>query len=86
MSAAALFAARLLALADRDRTTPCQSSPHRDRWTSDSAEDREAAAYECRFCPLLRECSEAGAELKAEFVWGGSDRTKTPKTNRSKAS
>lgn len=73
----------LIALADRDQRTPCQNPRTRHRWTSDGADEREAAAHECRFCPLLTECAEAGDELKAEFVWGGTDRTKTQRRKAS---
>jgi hypothetical protein len=66
----------LMALADRDQSTPCQSSPHRDRWTSDDPDEREWAAHMCRMCPLLRECGLAADDRKERWhVYGGRDRS-----------
>jgi hypothetical protein len=72
----------LIALADRDKRTPCQG-PHCDRWTSDDPDEREWAAHMCRMCPLLRECGEAADETKERFgVWAGRDRTPKSRTTK----
>lgn len=67
-------------LEDKGVKWPCQNRPE---WTSDDPDERAYAAAGCRFCPALALCAEAGDELRAQFVWGGTDRTKT---QRKKAS
>jgi hypothetical protein len=69
----------LLELADRGRRTPCQGR-HRDRWTSDDAEEREWAASVCSTlgCAVLEACGAAADEQDERYgVWGGRDRTVT---------
>jgi len=69
----------LLDLAAQGGATPCQGR-RRDRWTSDSADDRAWAASVCVTlnCPVLEECAAAAAESKEKFaVWGGRDHTVT---------
>ena len=54
---------------------PCQG-PHSDWWTSDDAEEREAAARQCQGCPVIEACAAAADEADERWhVWGGVDRT-----------
>ena len=79
MTAAEALDHALLELAEQGRATPCQG-PRGDRWTSESAEDRDWAAAVCTslVCPLLVQCGAAADEAKERFaVWGGRDRTVT---------
>lgn len=67
-----------LALLDtlgRGLIVPCRVAP--DRWTSDDAAERRAAAIECQGCPIFDACDEAGA-MERHHVWAGRDRTPTP--------
>ncbi len=77
MTAAEALSIALLELAEQARATPCQGR-RRDRWTSESAEDRAWAATVCvtLACPVLEECGAAADEQDERFgVWGGRDRT-----------
>jgi len=77
MSAAEAFGRALLELAEQGRSTPCQGR-RRDRWTSESAEDRAWAAAVCvgLSCQLLEQCGAAADERDERAnVWGGRDRT-----------
>lgn len=77
MTAAEALAHALADLADQGRRTPCQGR-RRDRWVSDSADERAWAASVCRSlaCPVLEACGAAADEQGARFhVWGGTDRT-----------
>ncbi len=77
MTAGEVFGQALLEVAEQGRATPCQGR-RRDRWTSESAEEREWAATVCvtLACPVLEECAAAAAERKESFaVWGGVDYT-----------
>lgn len=76
------FLQLLHALADIDAeggTTPCQGD-RAGYWTSDNADEREAAAYRCHGCPALTPCT-AYADTGAEraHVWAARDLTPTPK-------
>ena len=67
----------LTVLAEQGRATPCQGR-RRDRWTSESGDERAWAASVCLSlaCPVLEECGAAAVERKEKFaVWGGKDRT-----------
>jgi len=69
----------LLELAEQGRATPCQGQ-RRDRWTSESAEERAWAAVHCVSldCAVLEACAAAAAENGEKFaVWGGVDHTVT---------
>lgn len=82
MTAWETLTAALISLRDRDQRTPCQSR-HRNRWTSDDAEDREWAAAACRLCPLVAECAAAAEETRERhYVWAGVDRTARPTKRR----
>jgi len=66
----------LAALADRGERTPCQRRGVRDRWTSDSREDREYAAASCSGCPVYTRCAAAAGVAREPWgVWAGVDRT-----------
>jgi len=66
----------LAALADRGERTPCQPPGVRDRWTSDSREDREYAAASCSGCPVYTRCAGAAGVAREPWgVWAGVDRT-----------
>jgi len=86
MTAAEALGQALLEIAEQRRATPCQGR-RRDRWTSESAEDRAWAATVCvgLNCEVLPECAAAAAEQGEKFgVWAGADRTplKKPRTRR----
>ena len=84
MTAAEALTLALLELADQGRPTPCQGR-RRDRWTSESAEERAWAASVCVTldCPVLEVCAAAAVERKESFaVWGGRDRTVTVQHKR----
>lgn len=71
----------VLALLANDATTPCQTHDDPGLWLSDDEEEREAAAYLCTGCPVLRECFDAGR--KERFgVWGGRDREPKPRPRK----
>jgi hypothetical protein len=54
-------------------SVPCES---RAEWTSESAEDRQAAAHQCARCPVLPLCSDYVSAAKEKYgVWAGKDRT-----------
>ena len=78
MTAAEALAVALVKLADQGQATPCQGR-RRDRWTSESAEERAWAAAVCvgLRCPVVEVCSAAAAAENAEkfAVWGGRDHT-----------
>jgi hypothetical protein len=86
MNAQERLMAALERLADRGELTPCQGR-RRDRWTSDSAEDRGWAATVCvgLGCVVLLECGAAADERGERFgTWAGVDRTVVnPKPKRS---
>lgn len=64
--------------ADAGHWTPCGADP--DRWTSEDAATRAAAARDCAPCPVRAECAIAAREFRPTFgVWGGKDRTTTRK-------
>lgn len=70
----------LLDLAGQGKRTPCQHPGVRDRWTSDSRDERAYAAAACRMCPVLAQCLTAADETRAAWhVWGGIDWTTTPR-------
>lgn len=53
---------------------PCDGRPE---WTSECAEDREAAAYRCEPCPVLDICAAYAAVAKERHgTWAGADRTR----------
>lgn len=62
---------------------PCCGA-HGDLWTSEAAEEREAAAYRCTGCPVTVACGNYATAAREKFgVWAGIDRTKpTRKTIR----
>ena len=67
----------LTVIAEQGRATPCQRR-HRDRWTSENADERAWAASVCLSlaCPVLEACGTAAVELRERFaVWGGKDLT-----------
>ena len=68
----------LLDLAERRTPTPCWRD---DRFTSDDADDRSAAALLCLGCPILAPCWNAG-QAQTTGVWGGVDRTDHRHTGR----
>ncbi len=87
MSAAEALGKALLELAEQGRATPCQGR-RRDRWTSESAEDRLWAASVCvgLNCEVLLQCRAAAAESEEKHhVWGGTDRTPPPASRRRSA-
>ncbi|CAN5120637.1 hypothetical protein BH11ACT1_BH11ACT1_19280 [soil metagenome] len=69
---------------DRRRPVPCQTSPERDRWTSDDPVDQRAAADACRECAALAACALYGTRYPDEFgVYGGRAGTaRRPKRGR----
>ena len=72
MNAVDRLALAVLAAADAGEPAPCHG---RSEWLSDSAEDREAAAWRCGRCRLLDLCINAADELGATSgVWAGIDR------------
>lgn len=78
------FTTLLLALREldtRNEITPCQTPGIDHLWTSDDAEDREAAAHRCQPCPLrLTECmTYATTSTERHHVWAGLDLTERPK-------
>ena len=80
MTAAEALGHALADLADQGHAPPCQGR-RRDRWTSESAEERAWAATVCVTlgCPVLVQCGEAADEFKAaHHVWAGTDRTPAP--------
>lgn len=84
MTAAEHLGRALLELAEQGHATPCQGR-RRDRWTSDSAEDREWAASVCLTlgCPVLEQCAAAADERdERHHVWGARDRTPPPASRR----
>lgn len=79
-TAAEVLGQALLELAEQGRATPCQGR-RRDRWTSESAEDRAWAASVCVTlgCPVIEVCGAAADEHDERFgVWAGVDRTPAP--------
>ncbi len=65
-----------------DDSTPCRG-PHADRWTSDDAEERQAAAYMCAACPITQRCSTYANTAGEKFhVWAGVDRTRRTAATR----
>lgn len=57
---------------------PC-CGPHGALWTSEVAEEREAATYRCTGCPVITACSNYASMAREKFgVWAGVDRTKPP--------
>lgn len=64
--------ARLLELAEDGVNVTCVTSPNWAWWTSDDAEEREAAAYRCVGCPALAVCGEV-ARYAPHGIWGGID-------------
>lgn len=77
MTAAEQLTHALADLADQGRRTPCQGR-RRDRWTSESAEDRGWAATVCSTlgCVVLEQCAAAADEQHERYgVWGGLDLT-----------
>ncbi len=80
MTAAEALGHALLELADQGRATPCQGR-RRDRWTSESAEERAWAATVCvgLGCEVLLQCRAAADEHdERHHVWAGTDRTPAP--------
>ncbi|UIJ34499.1 WhiB family transcriptional regulator [Allobranchiibius sp. GilTou73] len=61
-------------MAERGQRPICSTDP--PRWLSDDAAQREAAARDCKTCPLLLACRAAGEDERAG-VWGGIDRGAT---------
>lgn len=54
---------------------PCCGA-HSSLWTSELAEDREAAAYRCTGCPVIKACRDYATAAKEKFgVWAACDRT-----------
>lgn len=83
-SAAEALTIALLEIADQGKRTPCQGR-RRDRWTSDSAEDRGWAAAVCvtLACPVQTECGAAADEQgEKHHTWGGRDRAAAPTRRR----
>ncbi len=84
VTAAEALSLALADLAVRGERTPCQGR-RRDRWTSESAEDRSWASSVCLTlgCPVLEQCAAAAVEGKESFgVWAGKDRTVTAQKRR----
>lgn len=77
------LSAALADLTDRGQRTPCQG-PDRHLWTSDAAEEREAAAHRCGPCPVLAECAAYADDADERWhVWASVDRTRrTPRGRR----
>lgn len=79
------FTTLLLALRELDTSnqlTPCQTPGTDHLWTSDDAEDREAACHRCQPCPLLPECrTHATTAGEKHHVWAGIDHTPTTRKN-----
>lgn len=76
MTAQEALSLALTALTDHGWRTPCQGR-HRDRWTSDLAEERAWAASVCVTlrCPVLEQCGAAADEAREQWgVWAGVDR------------
>lgn len=47
-----------------------------DLWTSERADDRQAAAYRCAGCPVIVPCAAYSAAAREKFgTWAGVDRT-----------
>lgn len=54
---------------------PC--GVHGDLWTSERAEDREAATFRCTGCPVIGVCRDYATAAREKFgTWAGVDRTK----------
>jgi hypothetical protein len=80
MTAAETFRVALLDVTARGQRAPCEG-PDRYQWTSEDPRERAQAARTCRdACPLLDLCAAAAREVgERHGVWGGKDRTRTPK-------
>lgn len=63
----------LARLADQGEVPPCAHPLRWHLWTSDDAEEREAAAHACTGCPALAAC-EAHGQHERHGVWA-EDRT-----------
>lgn len=74
----------LLDMAREGQRPPCGDPEAKPLFTSDHAEDREAAAYRCRRCPITAECLAEALETRATAgVWAGVDFEKLkPSTRR----
>ena len=69
------------ALTEKDQHTPCQGK-RAHRWTSDSHDDLDWAAFHCQSlrCPVLDLCGQAADEGRIKHhVWGGLVRTPKPR-------
>jgi hypothetical protein len=73
------LARALQVLAHRDIRPPCAAHP--DAWYADDPDDRAHAARLCQPCPIRDVCATAGQQ-EVHGVWGGVDRTPTPKAQR----
>ena len=64
----------LLSMAREGQRPPCGDPEAKPLFTSDLAEEREAAAYRCRRCPITAECLAEALQTRATAgVWGGVD-------------
>jgi hypothetical protein len=65
----ARLVSQLARLADQGETPPCTHPLRWAWWTSDDADEREAATHACTSCPLLDTCT-AHAPHEPAHVWG----------------
>lgn len=64
-------------------SVPCEG---RAEWTSESAEDRTAAAHQCARCPVVQLCEAYVIAAKEKHgVWAGKDWTVIQRPNRRKS-
>ena len=65
-----------LAIHGAQHPIPC-TGPRADLWTSERADEREAASHRCSTCPAIAECHDyAVAANEKHNVWAGVDRTR----------
>ncbi|WP_141494393.1 WhiB family transcriptional regulator [Kytococcus schroeteri] len=81
VTAHGLLTFALLDAQGRGQAIPCHG-PRGEWWTSEDADEREAAVHGCQSCPVLTACAAAADDTReAHHVWGGTDRTR-PLRNR----
>ena len=74
------YASLLVALRrldDTEATTPCQRAADAHLWTSEKPDEREAATWRCRPCPVLALCAAHAEHGERWHSWAGEDRTPT---------
>lgn len=75
----------LTRLMEAGQQPPCADLEVRDRWTSDTNEDREWAGRTCQRCPLADVCLRDALERREKHhVWGGHDFGRLTRTQRAR--